>query len=226
MLMHTRLTSAADHLLQTIGLTVMMGVLPTIIMLVFRTFYTLKADRWAQVRLQEVYFWFLMLFVLLVPIISQGLKNTMGEPVELHSRFFSTLAESVPFTIPFYLTYVLFQPATHFLTLTRFRNLANYLFSATMCDRQIARDMSEPENQDYHGMGSRNARFTLILNLGLIFGTICPMIPFVVFINFAVCRLVYGYLLPFAEKNKPDLGGSICTNLLCTYILGCWSTLS
>merc|ERR1719230_1034397 len=46
------------------------------------------------------------------------------------------------------------------------------------------------------------------MNIGIVFGTLSPPICFLTFMNFFVCRLIYGYLMVFAETKKPDLGGA------------------
>mmetsp|Transcript_131005 Transcript_131005/g.213229 ORF Transcript_131005/g.213229 Transcript_131005/m.213229 type:complete len:147 (+) Transcript_131005:2-442(+) len=43
--------------------------------------------------------------------------------------------------------------------------------------------------------------------IGVIFGTICPLQTLFSFVTFAFYRLFYGYLIPFCEIRKPDLGG-------------------
>lgn len=78
---------------------------------------------------------------------------------------------------------------------------------AFLRDEESARAMSEPEDQDYYGLGSRSARWSIHLAIGIVYGTLCPPMYPLVFLNFAVCRLFYGYLIPFAETRKPDLGG-------------------
>merc|ERR1719356_1773506 len=74
-------------------------------------------------------------------------------------------------------------------------------------DDDTAHKLSEPEDQDYFGMGSRSARFTINMVIGVVYGTLCPPMNVLCWINFYICRLVYGYLIPFAESKKPDLGG-------------------
>merc|ERR1719356_83483 len=74
-------------------------------------------------------------------------------------------------------------------------------------DDDMAFKLSEPEDQDYYGMGSRSARFTINMVIGVVYGTLCPPMNVLCWVNFYICRLVYGYLIPFAETKKPDLGG-------------------
>merc|ERR1719291_1065776 len=71
----------------------------------------------------------------------------------------------------------------------------------------VAVKKAKPEDQDYYGLGSRSARFTFMLTLSLSFSTLSPLITILGFINFWICRKVYGYLCVFCETKKPDLGG-------------------
>jgi len=68
--------------------------------------------------------------------------------------------------------------------------------------------LAEPEDQDYFGIGSRSARATIVLLIGIIFSTLSPVVAVISAAFFFVARLVYGYLIVFAETRKPDLGGA------------------
>jgi hypothetical protein len=46
-----------------------------------------------------------------------------------------------------------------------------------------------------------------MVTMGLVFGTICPLMNVVVLWNIFAQRLVYGYLMTCAECRKNDLGG-------------------
>jgi len=67
--------------------------------------------------------------------------------------------------------------------------------------------MAEPEDQDYYGLGSRSARFTINMVVAIVYSTLSPTVALLGLVNFACCRLFYGYLINFAETKKPDLGG-------------------
>jgi hypothetical protein len=208
MLEATGMKSTVDGVMQTIGLTIMMSMLPTFLVWIFQMFFTLKADRWCQIKIQEWYFWFLVLFVLLTTAVGSNLSATLKTLSEAPFEVFSLLAEMMPVTTHFYLNYTFMQPVTHAMNLTRYINLIKFLTFRKICDTEHrAKELAEPEDQDYYGMGSRSARFTLMLLIGLVFGTICPLMNVTVLWNFATCRLIYGYLIPFAENPKSDMGG-------------------
>jgi len=73
-------------------------------------------------------------------------------------------------------------------------------------------ELAEPEDQDYYGIGSRMARWSATVLIGIIFSTLSPAITGLTFINFLLCRICYGYLLVFAENRKPDSGGLFFVN--------------
>merc|ERR1719195_1035611 len=100
------------------------------------------------------------------------------------------------------------------MNLTRYFPLIKYQAFSKIYGEEDARGMAEPEDQDYYGIGSRSARFTINMVIAIVFGTLCPWISPLAFINFAACRLYYGYLIPFAETKKPDLGGVFWVHML------------
>merc|ERR1719421_220681 len=200
--------STVDGTLETIGLTIMMSMLPTFLAWIFQAFFSLKANRWEQIQIQTYYYWFLVLFVLLTTSVGSNLSATMSALAQSPFEVFSLLAQMMPVTTHFYLNYCVLQPVTHSMNLTRYINVIKYLiFNKVAASPEDARRMSEPEDQDYYGIGSRSARFTLMLLIGLVFGTICPLMNVVCFYNFICCRFIYGYLLPFQENRKDDMGG-------------------
>eukprot|EP00928_Gymnodinium_smaydae_P054923 TRINITY_DN38605_c0_g1_i1.p1 TRINITY_DN38605_c0_g1~~TRINITY_DN38605_c0_g1_i1.p1 ORF type:complete len:787 (+),score=122.73 TRINITY_DN38605_c0_g1_i1:83-2362(+) len=192
----------------TLGLQFMVGFLPTFLLLIFNMFYTLKAEVWAQKRLQTFYFWFQVIFVVLVTAIGNSVveftKTLFTDPLALPTLFGSTM----PLATHFYMNFLVLQWVTHVMNLMRYVMLSKFLASSTLFEEEEARKLSEPEDQDYYGIGSRSARFTINLMIGIVYGTLSPPINFLAWMNFYICRLVYGYLIPFAEQKKADLGGA------------------
>jgi len=193
--------------LASAAITLFMSFLPTILMLIFDTFYSLKAGRWAQHRLQIWYFWFQIIFVLLVTAVGSSLWDTILTLVNHPTLIFELLANRLPTTTHFYLNFMCMQWFIHGLNLTRYINLSKFKALSVIVEEQRAKELSEPEDQDYYGMGARSARFTLNLVIALVYCSLCPLITVITGINFLICRVVYGYLLVFAEDRKPDLGG-------------------
>jgi hypothetical protein len=185
----------------------MVAFLPTFLILIFKTFFTLKDEANSQKLLQNWYFIFQLVFVILVTAIGSSMMQFLETLVESPTQIFPLLADTMPFATHFYMNYLVLQWASHTMVLTRYIPLAKYWIFRRMYDDATAREMSEPEDQDYYGIGSRSCRFTINLCIGIIYGTLSPPICLLTWIEFAVCRGVYGYLIPFAETRKADLGG-------------------
>eukprot|EP00930_Biecheleria_cincta_P077439 TRINITY_DN64736_c0_g1_i1.p1 TRINITY_DN64736_c0_g1~~TRINITY_DN64736_c0_g1_i1.p1 ORF type:complete len:807 (-),score=129.69 TRINITY_DN64736_c0_g1_i1:205-2625(-) len=197
-----------EGVLASLALTLFLSFLPTILLLIFHHFLTLKANAWAQLKLQGWYFWFQIVFVLLITAVGSSFVEVAKQVMDRPSALFSLLADTLPSATHFYLNFIVAQWVTHSLNLLRYMNLAKYIMArlAYFDDRQ-AKEMSEPEDQDYFGIGSRSARWTTNMVIGLVFCSLSPLISVVVCINFLLSRLIYGYLLVYAETTKVDLGG-------------------
>jgi len=212
--------------LSTLGIVIFMSFLPTILMGIFRTFFILKAEAWAQQRLQVAYFWFLVVFVLLITAVGGSLLSRIAHLVEHPLEVSAVLADSLPSATHFYLSYLAMQWVVHGMNLTRYIPLTKFFMFKAVLGEQRAVELAEPEDQDYYGVGARSARWSLDLMLAIVFSSITPLMTFVAFINFLIIRVVYGYLLTFAEIRKHDLGGPFFLEQmkqvqfgLCIYIL-------
>jgi hypothetical protein len=212
-LVKNKLEATVGGVLASLGLTIMMSMLPTFLMWIFVLFSN-KSEAWKQLELQKWYFWFLVIFVLLITCVGSDLTGTLECIANRPFSIFSLLANRMPLTTHFYLNYVIMQPLTHGMNLTRYINWMKYVaFKKIGWGKpgggrsEAARFKAEPEDQDFYGKGSRSARFTFMLLMGIVFGTICPLMNVVVLFNFFACRVVYGYLVPCVEMRKNDLGG-------------------
>jgi hypothetical protein len=201
------LQSAWEGLAPTMGLQLMVAFLPTILLLIFRSFFILKADAWSQTRLQSWYFWFQIVFVLLVTAIGSSVVEFTTTLFTDPFAIFSLLADTMPHATHFYMNFLVLQWTTHFMNLLRYVPLSKFLGFRQLFEEEEARAMSEPEDQDYYGLGSRSARFAINMCIGIVYSTLSPTVALLAAANFASCRIVYGYLINFAETKKPDLGG-------------------
>jgi len=189
-------------------------MLPTFIVMIFGACFPLKANVFAQLKIQSWYFGFQVVFVIMATAVGTNVNefvNTLAsEPLSAPS----VLAQTMPFATHFYMNFLVLQWVTHLTNLCRMANLFKFLGWSKIYDEEEAKQKAEPEDQDYYGLGSRSARFTINLCIGIIYGTLSPPINVLTFINFAVCRVVYGYLCVYAEKKKPDLGGTFWVGML------------
>jgi len=143
----------------------------------------------------------------LVTSVGSSLTHTTKVLIRHPLRICTLMADTLPSASHFYLNFIVFNWGTHVMNLTRYFNLLKFLALRSVYKEERARELSEPEDQDWYGIGGRSARFTETMVIGLIFCNISPLITLLTLINFSICRVVYGYLLVFAETRKPDLGG-------------------
>jgi len=185
----------------------MVSFLPSFIIWIVKLCFTLKAEAWAQHKLQIWYFWFQIVFVVLAAAVGRNVRDFTEGLAEDPLALPALLAETLPYSTHFHMNFMVLQWVTHCQNMLRYVNLTKYLSFSVLYEHEEAAKKAEPEDQEYYGIGSRSARWTTNMTIGLVYGTLCPPMYLLVFINFAVTRLAYGYLIPFAETRKPDLGG-------------------
>jgi len=191
----------------SLGLLFMMNFLPTFLLIIFRKCFSLKCDAWSQQHLHTYYFWFNMVFVVLVTAVGQSFVGFAETLIAHPLSMFELFGSKMPTATHFYMNYLVLQWVSHSMNMMRYVNMFKYLAFRKLFDEETARSMSEPEDQDFYGTGSRSTRWTTNLVISIVFSSISPMISVLGFINFFICRAWYGYLIPFAETKKPDLGG-------------------
>lgn len=211
---HPGALAAWDGCMGALTLTLVLSVIPWLLAIIFYRFFALKAESWLQVRIQQWYFYFLVLFVLLIGAVGKSFLAFARQILMNPFCIFELLASTMPGSSHFYLDYLPMQAVFAALAMIRYAPLSKFLVLRAALDEPRARELSEPEDQDYHGIGSRSAMITLVLVVALVYCTLCPIICPLAFGNFALCRSIYGYLLTFCETIKPDLGGVFwCTQM-------------
>jgi len=202
------LQSVWDGVAPTLGLQFMVAFLPTFLILIFKSFFTCRAEALQQHKLQAWYFWFQVLFVILATAVGQNFQGFVGTLINDPMSIFSMLASTMPFATHYYMTFLLTQVMTHGLNITRYITFAKFQSFSRFLDEKEAKALAEPEDQDFYGMGSRSAQWSIILGIGLVYGTLSPPITLLCGVNFFIARVVYGYLVVFAETKKADTGGA------------------
>jgi len=196
-------------------LQLIMSFVPTFFAYIFSFFFVLKAHARLQHGIQIWYFWFLIMYVLLVIAVGSSTIAMISKFAQDPMHVFEVVEGKMPDATHFYLSFIPVQWVTHPHAMLRVTQLAKFLGFRITCSEEQAKALVEPEGQDYHGIGSRNARNSFNLVLVVVFCSLTPLINLLGFVNFLVCRLCYGYLIPFAETRKPDLGGAFwVTNLM------------
>mmetsp|Transcript_73750 Transcript_73750/g.185884 ORF Transcript_73750/g.185884 Transcript_73750/m.185884 type:complete len:765 (+) Transcript_73750:89-2383(+) len=191
-----------------IGMQIMLAFMPTILLGIFQFFFALKADVWSQHQLQIWYFVFQLVFVVLATAIGNSLWSSIEKLALDPFSIFALLAEKLPVATHFYMNYLVLQWTSHAIALLRASSLVKFLMWKTLYTEEEAREMAEPEDQSFHGMGSRQSRMMIIMTICIVFSTMSPLVAPLTFIHFGLCRLIYGYLTVFAETRKSDLGGA------------------
>mmetsp|Transcript_42313 Transcript_42313/g.74197 ORF Transcript_42313/g.74197 Transcript_42313/m.74197 type:complete len:833 (-) Transcript_42313:144-2642(-) len=204
---YPQIASLWDGLVGSCALTLFMSFVPTFMMVIMRGCFNLPAETWCQHQLQHWYFYFQVTFVLLIFCIGNSLFSTYLKLVKNPTRAFGLLASTLPQAAHFYLNFFPLQWVAHTSHLCRYINIVKFWFYSRSYPEAKAREFSEPEDQDYYGMGARSARFSLLFVTALVFCTISPIICLLFLVDFQLCRTFYGYLLVFAECRKTDTGG-------------------
>lgn len=164
--------------------------------------------RQAQQQLHTFYFWFNIVFVVLVTAIGRSFVEFVETLIAQPLSMFELFGSKMPTATHFYMNYLVLQWVSHSMNMMRYINMFKYFAFRKIFDEETARSMSEPEDQDFYGIGSRSTRWTTNLVISIVFSSISPLIALLGFVNFFICRALYGYLIPCAETRKPDLGGA------------------
>jgi len=198
-----------EGVLATFVLKAFMALLPSLLMIIINNFLMLKAGSWAQLKLQNRYFWFQVVFVVLVTAIGRSVLTSLKHMIKEPMSIMTTLADSLPNASHIYLMYMVAGCFTMCMNLLRIGPLMGYWTFKTMkMEPEEARRKAEPEDQDSDGMGARMAKATLMVTIALVFSTCCPIITILGWLYFGIGERVYKYLMVYAETKKPDLGGS------------------
>lgn len=204
----------------TLGLMIFLAFAPTVLINIFSMLFNFKSEVWNQRELQNWYFWFLVFFVIMVTVVGQDFVHFVSDVAKEPMSFPLLLADKMPSSTHYYLNFLGLQWVSHAMNLTRYIQVSKFVAFTKVWNDEDARALSEPEDQDYYGMGSRSARFTTNLLIAIIFGTISPLMNLMAFINFWICRVVYGYLIVYAEGRKQDSGGHFFVNQLNHVFIG------
>lgn len=147
-----------------------------------------------------------MVYILLVTAIGSSIFTTGKHLLEHPFDAPGLLASNMPKSTHFYLNFIPMQMAAYSTSGLRLAQVFKYVFLRCYYDAATAKEKSEPEDQDFQGMGSRSARAALQLSTVLTFCTLSPLITILGWMMFAVSRVMHGFLFE-VENRKSDLGG-------------------
>lgn len=191
----------------TIALALVMALVPPVLLFIFKHFLTLKSGGWSQHKLEIWYFAFLFVFVLCITTISVSVLSTLQELINHPFSVASILADSLPYTSHYFMAYLVLQWLTHSMELTQYMILLKYFFLRMYYCEETAEEYARAKREQCNNVGQRTAKLSLFLCVALVFSTLAPLILIFSLIDMLVARVVYGYLVGFAEKGTADLGG-------------------
>jgi hypothetical protein len=191
----------------SIGLTIMVDFLPTLLMLLFQNFFSLYDRTAAQYKLSVWYWWMNVFFVVMITAVGSGFLPFVETLAQHPTQIFALLAKTMPHTTHYYMNYLAMQWYTHSLVLTRYMILLKYRTFAHYYSEEEAIELAEPEDQDYYGIGARCCRWSLMMCIGIVYGTMSPPCALLCWLTMIVIRVHYGYMFTIAETRKPDSGG-------------------
>lgn len=189
----------------TLGLKIFLALLPIVMLMIFDRCFVLRSDAWSQQKLQNWYFWFQVVYVLLITCISQSIATQLQKLIKEPTGIVDMLVDNLPGSSDFYLNFVLLAWAALGMEALRIAVLAKYLLFKPLYEEGEAKAKADPGNQGY---GMRSASLVIALLIGLVFSMINPLIVVLLFIQMCLQRVVYGYLLVYAEPREADLGGA------------------
>jgi len=196
-----------DGLAAEVSLSVVLSLVPTLLTLVFYACWELQARAWIQVYLQRWYFVFLLIQTVLAAVVGTQSYKVVIAFLEQPSSLLTSLATAVPCYSHFWASFLFLEMGNHSLQLARFSAFFKYGLYRIFYNGEVAHGLTEPEAQDYNGLGARYARFTYQFALWAVYSVMSPLVFISGALNFLVCRIVYVYLFVYAEIRKPDLGG-------------------
>jgi len=196
-----------DSLVAPYALTIVMGFIPTFLSLAISSTYQ-KSQGWVQVKINNWYFWFQIIFILFITGLGGNFEKVIDAVLQNPSQLFTRIANAIIASTHFYLKYLPTQWTSLGMVMTRYIQVSKFkAFSGVKQTEQEAKDCSEPEDQDWYGVGCRFSRVTMQLTLVIVLCTLSPLISLLGAITFILTRIVYSFLFIYAETEKEDLGG-------------------
>jgi hypothetical protein len=149
-----------------------------------------------------------MLFVVLVTAVGVNFMNFVTTLANDPLHIFNLLATTMPQCTHYYMNYLGMQWYSMGMQLTRYMNVIKFRIFIRHHEEEEARTLAEPEDQDYYGIGSRTARFSTLVTIGIVYGTLSPPVSVLAWMTVTWIRSLFGYIWVFCELKKPDLGGA------------------
>jgi len=148
-----------------------------------------------------------ILFVVLVTALGTSFMSFVRTLANDPLKVFHLFATTMPNCTHYYMNYLCMQWYSMAMQLTRYMNVIKFKIFSRHHDDEKARELSEPEDQDYYGIGSRTARFSTLMTIAIVYGTLSPPCSVLGLLTMIWIRTLFGYIFVWNETRKPDLGG-------------------
>lgn len=216
---HPVLIGVVEGVLSTAGLQILMALLPTMLSSIIYSFFGPTSGAWAQCWLERIDFAFRFIFIVLVVALGDGIIECLKYIRQDPRSAYKLLADSLPLTSHYYLSYVLVGCSGCVQELLRIGPLLQYaVFQASSGD-----DAEERRSKSEEGsvvMGPRVSATVIIVVIGIVFCTICPVMAWLACVYCGIGYLVFKYLYSSAEPKQPELGGILWVHALDQLLFG------
>lgn len=194
--------------LPIVALAIFMGLLPVYLMSIAKL-YGIKSWLGLKLRVQSLYFWFLVVNVFLVTALSSSILSSIQAIIDDPSSALDLLGESIPASSTFFINYILLEslvgPAVELLQISRL------VVQPLMIKLGIAKTPRSlavlylPPVYDY---SLRYPMLGLVVLLGLIFSTIAPLVLIPIVLLFGVVHYITKVNFDGVySKTQVDSGG-------------------
>ncbi|CAG8537706.1 13039_t:CDS:2 [Cetraspora pellucida] len=193
-------------ILPAIGLAILMMNLPVILRALskFEGFVRHSA---VSLSLQEKYFFFLLINVLLVTTSANGAFQALPEIIRNPTSIVSSLAQNLPLASTFFLTYVLLSLSAAAFETLQIGTLAMYLLSKILLvktPRQILQLETSLTSKDW---GVTFPPHILMASIGLVYSVIQPLILPLATLHFALFYVAYRYNFLYVYEQVQETNG-------------------
>eukprot|EP00746_Dinoflagellata_sp_MGD_P008356 gnl/MRDRNA2_/MRDRNA2_116720_c0_seq1.p1 gnl/MRDRNA2_/MRDRNA2_116720_c0~~gnl/MRDRNA2_/MRDRNA2_116720_c0_seq1.p1 ORF type:complete len:747 (+),score=57.81 gnl/MRDRNA2_/MRDRNA2_116720_c0_seq1:155-2395(+) len=197
---HPHMSNIVEGLLSTAGLNMFMMLLPYMLTFLSRLRGHLL-ERDVDRSVQNMLFYFLLIFVLLVAALGQSVLIILVEFARSPERIVSAIGLVLPKVSNFYISYLILQIAILAFRLMYFYGL--YVWFSGDKSRDLQAEIRVP----LETWGVKYARWTIILVIALVYSAIAPVVLPLAVCVFALGYAVHSYELVFVAEAPFEIGG-------------------
>jgi hypothetical protein len=197
---HPHVSNIAEGLLSTAGLNMFMMLLPYILTFLSRLRGHLL-ERDVDRSVQNMLFYFLLIFVLLVAALGQSVLIILVEFARSPERIVGAVGLVLPKVSNFYISYLILQLAILAFRLMYFYGLYVWLSS------KKSTIPHEWLRMPLESWGVKYARWSIILVIALVYSTIAPIVLPLAVCVFALGYAVHSYEVVFVAEAPFEIGG-------------------